>query len=63
MVAPGPTNTKMRDLTSGDANKHQSPESVARVLLDITSGNSKYQNGDIIIVNDSKDSPHSKLAD
>ena len=63
VVAPGPTNTKLRDLTAGDAHKHQSPEAVARVLLDITSGNSKYQNGDIIIVNNSKDSLHSKLAD
>ena len=63
VVAPGPTNTKMRDLTSGDADKHQSPESVAKVLLDITSGNSQYQNGDIIIVNNSKDFLHSKLAD
>ena len=33
VVAPGPTNTKMRNLTSGDSNKHQSPESVARVFL------------------------------
>ena len=63
VVAPGPTNTKMRNLTSGDSNKHQSPESVARVLLDITSGSNQYQNGDIIIVNNSKDSLHSKLAD
>lgn len=62
VVAPGPTNTKMRDLTSGDGDKHQSPESVARVLLDITSGRNQYQNGDIIIVNNAKDSLHSKLA-
>lgn len=63
VVAPGPTNTKMRDLTSGDANKHQSPESVAKVLLDITSGSNQYQNGDIIIVNDSRASIHSNLSD
>ena len=63
VVAPGPTNTKMRDLTSGDANKHQSPESVAKVLLDITSGGNQYQNGDIIIVHDSQASIHSNLSD
>ena len=63
VVAPGPTNTKMRNLTSGDSNKHQSPESVARVLLDITSGSNQYQNGDIIIVNDSQASIHSNLSD
>ena len=63
VVAPGPTNTRMRDLTSGDGNKHQSPESVARVLLDITSGSNQYQNGDIIIVNNSKDSLYSRLVD
>jgi short-subunit dehydrogenase len=35
VVAPGPTNTKMRESIAHDAAKHQSPETLARLILEI----------------------------
>ena len=50
VVAPGATNTRMREKTAGDAASSQCPEVVASVVLDIVTGTLNAANGDIVTV-------------
>lgn len=50
VVAPGATNTRMREKTVGDAATSQSPEFVAQIVLDIMTGAYEAMNGDIVLV-------------
>ncbi len=49
-LCPGPTATVMFEKLQGDMSRAQSPEAVAQVALDITSGKSEYKSGDIIVI-------------
>jgi NAD(P)-dependent dehydrogenase (short-subunit alcohol dehydrogenase family) len=51
-LCPGPTNTQMRERIAGDAAQMQSPEVVAKAVLDLVNQNGEYKSGDIISVRD-----------
>jgi NAD(P)-dependent dehydrogenase (short-subunit alcohol dehydrogenase family) len=51
-VAPGPTNTEMRERIAGDAAKMQSPDTITAVVTKIVTGTSEYRSGDIVLVKD-----------
>ncbi len=55
-VCPGPTNTPMRQKIDPQANLRQGPMAVAGVIKKIITNESKYRNGDIIIVRNGKES-------
>jgi short-subunit dehydrogenase len=60
-LCPGPTNTEMRELIAKDSSKHQNPDTVAEVVLEIIQKNSAFKNGDTLIVRDGKTSVHSTI--
>jgi short-subunit dehydrogenase len=49
-ICPGPTNTKMRQSIAGDAEKHQSPDIVAKHIAKIIKNPSEYSNSPILII-------------
>ncbi|MEK7613203.1 MAG: SDR family oxidoreductase [Patescibacteria group bacterium] len=51
-VAPGPTNTEMRQRVAGDAAQMQSPSVIAEEIKKIVAGESDYTSGDIILIRD-----------
>lgn len=59
VVAPGATNTQMRERVVGDAASSQSPDVVAQLVLDIIAGSFETTNGDILLV---KNGTVSKIA-
>ena len=51
-LAPGATNTAMRERLAHDAQKHQSPAVVAEAIARIIHGETEYKSGDIVVVKD-----------
>lgn len=49
-VCPGPTNTRMRQVTQGDAEKHQSPSVIADVAYSLIRNTNEFRSGDILSV-------------
>jgi hypothetical protein len=62
VVAPGRTNTAMRERVAHDASQYQGPEVVAQAMVNIILDKSTYKNGDIVVIKDSTDTLHSQLA-
>jgi short-subunit dehydrogenase len=62
-LCPGPTNTAMRELIAGDADKHQDPEVIADLVYEIVNGTSLYKNGDILVVRDEAVTIHTRIDD
>ncbi len=60
-ICPGPTNTLMREKIAHDAAKHQSPDVIAKLMLNIVEEKSKYKNGDIVTIKDGVDELFSEL--
>ncbi len=60
-VAPGPTNTGMRNKVAGDATNQQPPEAVAHVVAEIISGKGSYSSGNVILVKSGEVSIVSKI--
>lgn len=50
-VAPGPTNTAMRERIAHDAAKMQSPALIAELVRDIVRGD-EYHSGDVVVIKD-----------
>lgn len=57
-ICPGPTNTPMRQRTSGDAGGAQSPDVIADTVRTIIDANSNYKSGSILVVKDGITSIH-----
>lgn len=51
-VAPGPTNTAMRERVAHDAAHMQSPDVIATLVCELIVGNPEYKSGDVILVKD-----------
>lgn len=49
-ICPGRTNTPMRQKAAGDAHLYQKPEIISKSIKNIVSQNSKFKNGDLIII-------------
>jgi NAD(P)-dependent dehydrogenase (short-subunit alcohol dehydrogenase family) len=49
-IAPGPTNTGMRNKVANDANNQQPPEAVANVIAELLAGKGEFKSGDVILV-------------
>jgi len=60
-VAPGPTNTRMRNRVASDATNQQSPEVVANVVKELLSTTGKYKSGDVLLVKNGETSVVSKI--
>lgn len=50
VICPAGTNTEMRARIANDAQRQQSPESVAKHIFDIVFKKSKFSNGDIVVI-------------
>ncbi|RJR13515.1 SDR family oxidoreductase [Candidatus Parcubacteria bacterium] len=51
-IAPGPTNTAMRERVAHDAAKMQSPEVIATLVQELIAGSTECKSGDVILVKD-----------
>ena len=60
-LAPGPTNTEMRQRIAGDAAQMQSPAVVAALARDLILGKTENKSGDIILIRDGAISVVSRL--
>ncbi|MBY0472765.1 SDR family oxidoreductase [Patescibacteria group bacterium] len=60
-LCPGPTNTSMRERIAGDATKMQSPDVIAKTVLDLINQNGDFKSGDIISVRDEQVAIVSKI--
>lgn len=60
-VAPGPTNTGMRNKVAGDASNQQPPEAVADIVGELISGKGSHSSGDVILVRSGEVSIVSKI--
>lgn len=60
-IAPGPTNTAMRERVAGDAAKMQSPTVIAEEVKNIVARENDYTSGDIILIKDGACSIASRL--
>lgn len=60
-ICPGPTRTSMRERIAKDSNKHQYPDTIADVTMNIVNDKTTYRNGDIIIIRDGVQTLHSRI--
>src|SRR3989344_2179527 len=51
-IAPGRTNTPMRQKIAGDAKLYQGPEVIGQAIAQIIAKESRFKNGDMVIVKD-----------
>lgn len=49
-VCPGPTNTQMRQSLAGDAEKHQSPDVVAKFVVEIIENPTMFAHAPILVI-------------
>lgn len=61
-IAPGPTNTEMRERVAGDAARMQDPSIIADVVRTLIDGTGDYRSGDVLLVRDGATSIASRLA-
>lgn len=60
-ICPGRTNTPMRQKIAGDAKLYQSPEVIGQTIEKIIAGQSKFKNGDLIIIKNGRTRLHARL--
>jgi len=60
-LAPGPTDTAMREKIGGDRAKAQDPQAIADFIARLVAGRTEYRSGDIVVVRDGKDTLHARL--
>ena len=60
-VAPGATNTAMREKIANDAAHMQSPSIVADLVIDLIEEKTEYQSGDVILLRDGRRSVASRV--
>lgn len=60
-ICPGPTRTSMRERIAKDSKKHQHPNAIADVIVNIMNSKTVYHNGDIIIIRDGIQTLHSRI--
>jgi NAD(P)-dependent dehydrogenase (short-subunit alcohol dehydrogenase family) len=51
-IAPGPTNTAMRERVAHDAATKQSPAVITALISELVGGHKEYKSGDVILVKD-----------
>ncbi len=63
IIAPGRTNTPMREKIENDAALSQSPDTIAKLIARLLAGRTKYRSGDVVVVTKNRNLRVDKIAE